>query len=134
MVDRWGNTSAHTGEESDGWHGQTAKKNFAVAGNMLVGERTLQRMVDSFENTVDEPLAERLILALEAGQSAGGDKRGGQSAAVKVVYIEDYPYLDLRVDEHSDPVRELRRIYEVAQRDLLPFIPALPTKKSLPGL
>jgi uncharacterized Ntn-hydrolase superfamily protein len=88
-------------------------------------------MVDSFESTVDEPLAERLILVLEAGQSAGGDKRGGQSAAVKVVYIEDYPYLDLRADEHSDPVRELRRIYEVAQRDLLPFIPALPTKKSL---
>ena len=91
-------------------------------------------MVDSFESTVDEPFVERLILVLEAGQSAGGDKRGGQSAAVKVVHVEDYPYLDLRVDEHSDPVRELRRIYEVARRDLLPSIPTLPTRASLsPG-
>lgn len=131
VVDRWGDTSAHTGEESDGWRGHVAKKDFAVAGNMLVGEMTLQRMVDSFESTVDEPFAERLILVLEAGHNAGGDKRGGQSAAVKVVHVEDYPYLDLRVDEHPDPVRELRRIYEVVRRDLLPSIPTLPTRASL---
>lgn len=133
VVDRWGNSAAHTGEESDTWRGHLTGENFAVAGNMLVGEETIERMAESFGATKDKPLVERLVSALEAGQSSGGDKRGRQSAAVKVVDREDYPYLDLRVDEHPDPVPELRRVYEVAQRDLLPLVSMMPTKENPAG-
>ena len=68
--------------------------------------------------------------SLEAGQAAGGDRRGRQSAALRVVSTEPYPYLDLRVDDHPDPVAELRRVYEVAKVELLPFVDALPTRDS----
>jgi uncharacterized Ntn-hydrolase superfamily protein len=133
VVDRWGNAAAHTGEESDTWRGHLTGQNLVVAGNMLVGEETLRDMVASFQSAQDKPLAERLLLALQAGQDAGGDKRGRQSAAVKVVGKEEYPYLDLRVDEHEDPVSELRRVYEVAQEDLLPLISMMPTKENPAG-
>jgi uncharacterized Ntn-hydrolase superfamily protein len=85
-------------------------------------------MAVAFEASAEEPLAERLVRALEAGQAAGGDKRGRQSAAVRVMEGQPYPYLDLRVDEHPDPVIELRRIYEVAKREMLPLIEALPSR------
>jgi uncharacterized Ntn-hydrolase superfamily protein len=71
--------------------------------------------------------------ALEAGQAAGGDRRGRQSAAIYVVHTEPYPYLDLRVDEHPDPVAELRRIYEIVKRDLMPLVEALPTRENPEG-
>lgn len=133
VVDRWGNAAAHTGEESDTWRGHITGKNFAVAGNMLVGPETLEAMVASFQNSTGQPLAERLLAALQAGQDAGGDKRGRQSAALYIVDKEDYPYLDLRVDEHPDPVRELRRVYEEAKKTLLPLIAMLPTKENPAG-
>ena len=65
---------------------------------------------------------------LEAGQAAGGDKRGKQSAAVVVFAKERYPYLDLRVDEHHDPVGELRRVFEIAKQQYLPFVVGMPTR------
>lgn len=133
IVDREGNAAAHTGEESDAWHGHVVGEGFVVAGNMLVGEETLEAMTESFRGSGDEPLSERLILALEAGQAAGGDKRGRQSAALYVVDREEYPYLDLRVDEHADPVPELRRVYREAQKTLLPLLRMLPTKENLAG-
>lgn len=133
VVDRWGNAVAYTGEESDAWCGHVVGDNFAVAGNMLVGEETLQAMVDSFQSTGEKSLVERLLLALQAGQDAGGDKRGRQSAAIKVVDKEEYPYLDLRVDEHPEPVSELKRIYEVALRELVPSFSMLPTKENPAG-
>lgn len=135
IVDRWGGSAAYTGEESDTWYGHLTGKNFAVAGNMLVGEETLQAMAESFQNTKEgeKPLIERLLLALLAGQEAGGDKRGRQSAAVKVVDKESYPFLDLRVDEHEDPVPELRRVYEVALKDLVPLVSMMPTKENPAG-
>lgn len=85
---------------------------------MLVGSKVVEAMADTFENSKGE-LAERLMKTLEAGQKAGGDKRGKVSAALLVVggrQIETRPFLDLRVDEHQDPVRELRRIYEVYKK------------------
>ncbi len=100
---------------------------------MLVGEETITAMAKAFEASADEPLSERLLRTLESGQAAGGDKRGRQSAALYVVKSEPYPYLDLRVDEHSDPVAELRRVYEVAKRELLPFVEAMPTRVNPKG-
>ena len=81
----------------------------------------------------DQTLAERLLRALEAGQAAGGDRRGRQSAALIVRGADVFPLVDLRVDEHSDPVQELRRVYEVAKIELFPFIKALPTRDNPKG-
>lgn len=133
VVDARGGSAAYTGEESDTWRGDLTGENYAIAGNMLVGEETLLAMREAFVNSTDAPLADRLISALEAGQAAGGDKRGRQSAALLVVEKEDYPLLDLRADEHEDPVRELRRIYGVAQTDLIPLTSAMPTKENPRG-
>ncbi len=129
IVDRLGGVSAHTGAETDSWRGHRIGPDYAVAGNLLAGEAVIDAMAAAFESSADCDFPERLVRTLEAGQAAGGDRRGRQSAALYVVKTEPYPYLDLRVDEHADPVAELRRIYEVAKVELLPFIEALPTRR-----
>ncbi|MEV0087829.1 DUF1028 domain-containing protein [Saccharopolyspora sp. NPDC050642] len=133
IVDKYGRSAAHTGPETHPWSGHRAAPGYAVAGNMLVDMRTVDAMAEQFEATAGKPLHERLLLSLEAGQQAGGDRRGKQSAALYVNNGEPYPYLDLRVDDHPEPVAELRRIYEVAKRELLPFVEALPTRKNPHG-
>ena len=133
VVDARGNSESFTGTSTDPWTGHRHGADYAVQGNMLVGEDTIAAMERAFLEAVQEPLGERLMLALEAGQKAGGDKRGRQSASVKVFGDEDYPIVDLRADEHADPVAELRRIFEVAKRELFPFIDVLPTKKNPKG-
>lgn len=133
IVDARGQAVAFTGDKCDGWKGHTVGKNYGVAGNMLVGEDTILETAKAFENSKGLPLAERLLKALQAGQDAGGDKRGRQSAAVKVVDTEEYPLVDLRVDEHEDPVKELRRVYDVAKKELFPFVRMLPTKENPAG-
>lgn len=133
IVDKDGNVTAFSGDKCDGWYGHLTGKNFAVAGNMLVGKKTIEEMARAFESTAGRPLAERLLISLQAGQDAGGDKRGRQSAALLVAHQEDYPLVDLRVDEHEDPVKELYRVYEVAKTDLFPFVEMLPTKENPAG-
>jgi uncharacterized Ntn-hydrolase superfamily protein len=103
IVDKGGQSAAYTGKSCVPWAGHIIGKNFAVQGNMLVGEPTVKAMAEAFQRTPEISLPERLIVVLEAGQSAGGDKRGRQSAAVKIYYKEEFPYLDLRVDEHRHP-------------------------------
>lgn len=127
MVDQNGNSAAFTGEHCVGWNGHITGKNYATAGNMLVGEETIKAMAETFEEASDLELSERLMRALEAGQAAGGDKRGRQSAALLVVDKEEYPLVDLRVDEHEDPVKELRRVYTVFEEVLAPRMELLPT-------
>lgn len=127
IVDNKGGSAAFTGKNCDSWRGDLTGPNFAIAGNMLVGVETLEAMKKSFESDETQPLAKRLLLALQAGYLAGGDKRGHQSAAVKVYGLEEYPIVDLRVDEHVDPISELIRVYGVAETILLPLIDSLPT-------
>lgn len=127
IVDNKGESAAFTGEECDTWRGHLTGPNYALAGNMLVGAETLEAMRESFVSDESLPLAKRLLLALSAGEKAGGDKRGRQSAALKVYGAREFPVLDLRVDEHTDPVGELRRIYGVAEEILIPLIDSLPT-------
>jgi len=112
-VDAQGRVFAYTGSKCVEWAGHVVGEDFAVAGNMLVGSQVVQEMKGSFESSSGE-LSERLLQALEAGQAAGGDKRGRQSAALLVGSKEDRLYYNLRVDDHPDPVAELRRIYGVA--------------------
>jgi len=114
IIDRDGRTAAFTGKETIDWKGHLVGKDYAVAGNMLVGSKVIEAMAQTFESSEGE-LAERLLKALEAGQDAGGDKRGKVSAALLVASKEQRgkrPILDLRVDEHPNPVGELRRIFE----------------------
>lgn len=128
LVDRNGGAAAFTGADCSGWAGHLIAANVSVQGNMLTGAETLTAMMASFRATAEVDLPERLVRVMEAGQAAGGDKRGRQSAALRIFHVEAYPYLDLRVDEHVDPVRELRRVFEVARRQFLPFVAHLPTR------
>jgi uncharacterized Ntn-hydrolase superfamily protein len=95
---------AFTGAACTKWCGEFTGDDFAIQGNMLVGEATLSSMRDAWLRDPSADLAERLMCALEAGDAAGGDYRGKQSAALKVVGTEAYAALDLRVDEHRTPV------------------------------
>jgi len=132
VVDAQGRSAAWTGSSSTSWFGQIVEPDFAAQGNMLVGAPTIEAMAAAFRASASLDLAERLMLALEAGEAAGGDKRGRQSAALRVHHIEEYPLLDLRVDEHAYPVSELRRVLTIARFQLLPFTQGMP-KRTEPG-
>jgi uncharacterized Ntn-hydrolase superfamily protein len=134
VVDRAGRAAAWTGGETVDWAGHSPRAGFSVAGNMLVGEPTIMKMAEAYEVHRGIEFAERLLRALEAGQAAGGDKRGRQSAAMKIATTEEYPYLDIRVDDHPDPVVELRRLFEECKREYLPFKQFLPTRARPAGI
>lgn len=133
VVDRTGKAAAFTGSNTDGWQGHRVGDHYAAAGNMLVGQETVDAMADAFESNGEVAFPERLLMSLEAGQAAGGDKRGKQSAALYVVDKEAFPYADLRVDEHKAPVGELRRVFEVCRTEYFPFLETLPTRDNPSG-
>tara|TARA_B100001123_G_scaffold356249_2_gene409828 strand:+ start:616 stop:1356 length:741 start_codon:yes stop_codon:yes gene_type:complete len=127
-VDANGGSAAFTGKECPDWNGHITGTNFATQGNLLMGSGCVSEMAETFEKAEQLDLVERLIAALEAGQAAGGDARGKQSAAVLVVHKERYPLVDLRSDEHRFPVADLRRIYGISKLQGLPFIAQMPTR------
>ena len=133
VVDSRGGSATFSGDECTTWYGGINGPSFAVQGNMLIRGETVSAMAASFAQTDGMDLAERLVQAIEAGQTAGGDKRGRQCAALLVVDKEEFPLWDLRVDENANPVSELRRIYEIAKTDLLPFVQGLPTRANPMG-
>ncbi len=112
IVDADGNSASFTGDDCYDWAGGISGENFTCQGNILVGEATVKAMAETFKNTKDD-LATRLVLALKAGQKAGGDKRGRQSAALLVVRENasyggyNDKYIDLRVDDHETPIEKL---------------------------
>jgi uncharacterized Ntn-hydrolase superfamily protein len=123
-IDAQGRTFAFTGAECVDWHGSRAGQDYSAQGNMLAGPQVVEAMADAFESSAGKWLGIRLMAALEAGQGAGGDKRGRQSAALLVTPMVIAPgsdlefdprkyRLDIRVDEHADPVPELRRIFDL---------------------
>jgi len=114
-----GRVAHHTGAECIPWCGHVAAPDVSVAGNMLAGPRVVQATLDAWLAHAGRPMAERLIAALEAGDAAGGDHRGRQSAALQVASRDPWPDLDLRVDDHPDPLAELRRLHAVAQRQFV---------------
>lgn len=115
LVDAQGNVAGYTGSETAPWSGHVVGEQCVAAGNMLVGAETVQAMVATFEGRPDLELPDRLTLALQAGHAAGGDRRGQQSAALYVVYLEEAPYVDLRVDDHPEAVGELARLVEATR-------------------
>ena len=118
VIDRYGHAAAWTGSEANGWKGHIIGDNFTVQGNLLVGEEVVQATAAAFQGS-NAPFEERLLRALAAGQVAGGDKRGKQSAALLVVDTEDFPYVDIRVDDAPEPLKELRRLYEIHKVGLM---------------
>ena len=122
IVDKDGRAAAYTGTRCIPWAGHIVGAGYACVGNILVAEGVVEAMAREFQNSISDELPERLIRALEAGQEAGGDRRGRQSAGMTVVNEEEYPWIDIRVDDHEDPVPELRRIYEIYRREEVPFL------------
>ncbi|WP_137290419.1 DUF1028 domain-containing protein [Natronorubrum halophilum] len=117
-VDGTGTTVTATGDACESWAGHLDGDGYTVAGNMLTDGSVLEAVGDAFERDADRPLDERLLVALRAGEDAGGDKRGdhAQSAALSV-FDPETPRLehDVRVDEHHDAVTELERVHELAR-------------------
>lgn len=128
-----GPAAAHTGAACVDWCGHLVFDDFSVAGNMLAGPAVLQATADAYVARAGRPLAERLIAAMSAGEAAGGDKRGKQSAALRIHGDEDYAELDLRVDDHTEPMQEMARLYDVSLQRFQPFIACLAGRHSASG-
>jgi uncharacterized Ntn-hydrolase superfamily protein len=128
MIDMKGRAAAHTGKGNGNWAGSRQGLNYTVQANIMVGPEVVEAVAATFESTegTGVPLAERMILALEAGQQKGGDRRWGnlQSAAIKIADPNDpgrggdYIALAIEVGEHAEPVGEMKRIYYTTQRRL----------------
>ena len=133
ILDAAGRMAQHTGAGCVGWCGAVRGVDVSVAGNMLAGPAVLDRTLDAFA-AAGGTMAERLLTALEAGEAAGGDKRGRQSAALKVCTRDPYPDLDIRADDHPDPLAELRRLHRVAGEHFMHFRRFLPGADSPCGV
>ena len=119
VVDAEGRAATFTGDDCHAWAGGRTGAGYAAQGNILVSAETVDALAETFEQTAGRPLAERLLDCLDAAEAAGGDSRGRQSAALLVVE-RDGGYaglsdtlVDLRVDDHADPLGELRRLYRL---------------------
>lgn len=113
ILDASGRIAQHTGPDCVSWAGHVRGAEVSVAGNMLAGPDVVARTLDGFM-AADGSLAERLLAAMEAGEAAGGDKRGRQGAGLKIALADPYPALDIRADDHPDPLAELRRLHRVS--------------------
>ena len=128
MIDMQGRAAAHTGRNNGDWAGSRQGRNYTVQANIMVGPEVVEAVATTFEalEGTGLPLAERMILALDAGQQKGGDRRWGnlQSAAIKIADPKDpgrggdYISLAIEVGEHAEPVGEMRRIYYTTARRL----------------
>jgi uncharacterized Ntn-hydrolase superfamily protein len=134
LIDAAGRNAAYTGASCVSWCGHKLGDGFSVAGNMLAGPAVVDETFASYAASAGKPFAERLIAALDAGQAAGGDKRGRQSAVLLVYSTEDVADIDLRVDDHVEPLVELRRLLGVFNRDIAPFRPVFPTRARPSGV
>jgi uncharacterized Ntn-hydrolase superfamily protein len=133
ILDASGRIVQHTGTGCIGWCGAVQGQNVSVAGNMLAGQAVIERTLEAFAAATGS-LAERLLTALEAGEAAGGDKRGRQSAALKICTRDPYPDLDIRTDDHPDPLAELRRLYAVSRERFAIFRRFMPGADSPCGV
>jgi uncharacterized Ntn-hydrolase superfamily protein len=130
VMDKRNRFAAFTGAACIGWCGHHIERTFSVAGNMLAGAEVIDETVRCYNASMQLPFARRLIAAMHAGEAAGGDKRGRQSAALLIHDAEDYSLLDLRVDDHADPLAELARLEAVARERWLHFRRLMPSQRS----
>ena len=134
VIDAQGRVAAWTGDDCVPWAGHRSGVDVSVAGNMLVGECVLEATLAAYAASSGHLLAERLLQAMAAGEAAGGDKRGRQSAVLHIQGRQAYPRLSLRVDDHPEPLSELRRLYRVATERFLSFSTAFPETDLDPGI
>ena len=134
LIGLTGEAAAFTGSACIDWCGHMAGPGYSVAGNMLTGPQVIQATAAAYEAHADLPFAERLLAALAAGEVAGGDKRGKQAAALLTYTTEDYCAIDIRVDDHPEPILELQRLYEKSLERFQPFSTCLPSKKRPAGI
>jgi uncharacterized Ntn-hydrolase superfamily protein len=134
VMDAGGRIAAHTGADCVDWCGHIEGKGFSIAGNMLAGSRVLDDTARAFIANESIPFARRLIAAMRAGEAAGGDKRGKQSAALLIYGEEEWSDLDLRVDDHTDPLAELERLEAVSRERWVHFRKYLPSRKNPAGI
>lgn len=132
-MDAAGRFAAHTGAACIDWCGHVVDSGVSVAGNMLAGPGVVDATADTFRRRRDLPLARRLMAAMVAGEAAGGDKRGRQSAALLVHDAEEFPIYDLRVDDHADPLAELARLHAVALERFVHFRRRMPGRANPAG-
>lgn len=126
--------AAHTGGECVPWCGHWIGDDFSVAGNMLAGPQVIAETVRYFRENDAMPLPRRLIGAMKAGEKVGGDKRGKQSAALVIYGDQDYSELDLRVDDHVEPLLELARLEAVSRERWTHFRAFVPTRENPAGI
>lgn len=134
IMDAKGRVAAHTGRECVDWCGHLEGDGFSLAGNMLAGAAVLEQTAAAYNANAALPFAQRLIAAMRAGEVAGGDKRGKQSAALLIHGEEEWSALDLRVDDHADPLAELVRLEQVSRERWVHFRKFLPTRKNPAGI
>ena len=133
VMDVHGRIAAHTGSDCVEWCGHLGGENFSIAGNMLAGAQVLDETAMAYIASAALPFPRRLIAAMMAGEAVGGDKRGKQSAALLIHGQEEWSALDLRVDDHADPLAELARLEEVSRERWVHFRKFLPTRQNPAG-
>jgi len=134
IMDAKGRIAAHTGRECVDWCGHVQGDGFSIAGNMLAGATVLDDTAKAYVANAGLPFPRRLIAAMLAGEAAGGDKRGKQSAALLIHGDEEWSELNLRVDDHTDPLRELARLEEVSRERWVHFRQIMPTRNNPAGI
>jgi uncharacterized Ntn-hydrolase superfamily protein len=134
IMDNSGRVAAHTGKHCVDWCGHIEGNGFSIAGNMLAGARVLDDTAAAYIANQSLPFARRLISAMRAGEAAGGDRRGKQSATLLIFGDEEWPDLDLRVDDHADPLAELERLEAVSRERWVHFRQYLPSRSNPAGI
>ena len=134
IIDASGRIAAHTGAACIAWNGHIHGDGFSIAGNMLAGPRVLDDTAAAYLANGALPFPRRLIAAMRAGEAAGGDKRGKQSAALLIYGEEDWSDLDLRVDDHAEPLAELERLESISRERWMAFRRCLPNRRDPVGI
>jgi uncharacterized Ntn-hydrolase superfamily protein len=134
IMDASGRVASHTGRECIDWCGHIESKGFSIAGNMLAGPRVLDDTAAAYIANDELRFAQRLIAAMRSGEAAGGDKRGKQSAALLIYGEEEWSAIDLRVDDHADPLAELERLEQVSRERWVHFRQFLPSRNNPAGV
>jgi uncharacterized Ntn-hydrolase superfamily protein len=134
VMDAFGRIASHTGRDCIDWCGHIEGNGFSIAGNMLASAQVLDDTAKAYVASETLPFPQRLLAAMRAGEAAGGDKRGKQSSALLVHGEEEWSDLDLRVDDHADPLTELERLEAVSREHWAHFRKVLPTRRNPAGI
>jgi uncharacterized Ntn-hydrolase superfamily protein len=134
IIDAAGRLAVHTGHECLEWSGQVSALGVSVAGNMLSGPEVLSATLSEYIKGRSLPFQRRLIESMRAGEAIGGDRRGKQSASLIIVGTDEWSVLDLRVDDHPDPISELARLEEVSRREWMIYRRFVPTRSDPAGV